>query len=365
MQVRMLAVVCCALVSVTTVRAEPAAAVYEWRLPKGFPTPAVPADNLMSTAKVELGHRLFFDPRLSADGTISCASCHDPQRAFTDQRAQSAGVGGVALRRSSMPLLNVAYMPSYTWADHSIATLEAQMRVPLFNQHPVEIGLSGREAAVVNSLQHDESYLRAFNVAFASEPQPVSIDNVIKAIAAFERTLIAGNSAFDRYVFDDDRAALSESAKRGMALFYSSRIGCGQCHSGINFSGTIQRAGSGRPAAMFANTGLYNVDGSGSYPVADTGLAEITHRSEDNGKFRVPTLRNVQLTAPYMHDGCLVTLDDVITHYARGGRQSPSGASVKNSRKDPRIHGFNIDAQERADLIAFLNSLTDATLIAK
>jgi cytochrome c peroxidase len=185
------------------------------------------------------------------------------------------------------------------------------------------------------------------------------MDNVIRAIASYERTLISGRSAFDRYVFDDERTALSDSARRGMALFYSERIGCGGCHFGINFSGPIVHAAAPRAAPLLANTGLYNVDGHGRYPDADRGLERITHRRSDNGKFRVPTLRNVALTAPYMHDGSIATLGEVIDHYAAGGRQLPAGPRARNDYKDKRITGFTVSAQEKADLVAFLDSLSD------
>jgi cytochrome c peroxidase len=181
------------------------------------------------------------------------------------------------------------------------------------------------------------------------------MEHIIKAIAAFERTLISGRSSFDRYVFDDDRAAMPPSAKRGMDLFYSARVGCAQCHSGLNFSGTLVYEGHESDAALFANTGLYDVDGHGGYPRTDQGLIEVTHRAADMGKFRVPTLRNVALTAPYMHDGSLPSLDAVLDHYVQGGH--------KSARQDSRVRPFDLSAAERADLLAFLGSLTDPEFI--
>ena len=323
---------------------------YEWRLPPGFPRPQVPADNPMSAAKVELGRRLFHDTRLSSTGRYACASCHRPELAFTDGRSRALGATGEAVKHGAMSLANVAYNPAFTWSDSRVQTLEAQMRQPLFNEHPVEMGVSGDGQAAARTLSGEAAYRELFAAAFPGETEPLSMDHIIKAIAAFERTLISGRSPFDRYVFDDDPAALSDSAKRGMTLFYS-RGGCVQCHSGLNFSGPMIYEGHGAQPASFANTGLYDVDGRGSYPANDRGLMDATHRAADMGKFRVPSLRNVALTAPYMHDGSLATLQEVIDHYARGGRMT--------RRQDRRIRPFLLSQPERADLVAFLESLTD------
>ncbi len=254
-----------------------------------------------------------------------------------------------------MSLTNVAYNPAFTWGSDKVRSLEAQMRQPLFNEHPVEMGLKADGTAVVAALAADASYPAQFAAAFPGGLEPLSMKHVIQAIASFERTLISGRSSFDRYVFDDDQTALSSSAKRGMALFYSARVGCAQCHSGINFNGAIVYAGHTRARALYANTGLYDLDGRGAYPSSDRGLMEVTHRAGDMGKFKVPTLRNVALTAPYMHDGSLPTLDAVLDHYVRGGRQSPL--------QDSRIRPFTLAPAERADLLEFLKSLTDREFV--
>ncbi|HWX79746.1 MAG TPA: di-heme enzyme [Steroidobacteraceae bacterium] len=328
---------------------------FEWRLPPGFPRPAVPADNPMSIPKVELGRRLFFETGLSATGTYSCASCHRPELAFSDGKARAQGSTGDSTRHSAMSLTNVAYNPAFTWADSRVRSLEAQMRQPLFNEHPVEMGLRDGGDIAVRNISRESGYSEQFVAAFPSEASPLNMDNIIKAIAAFERTLISGRSAFDRYVFDDDRTALSESAKRGMSLFFSARVGCARCHFGINFSGPLIYQDHEQGRALFANTGLYDLDGRGSYPLQDRGLIEVTHRTEDMGRFRVPTLRNIALTAPYMHDGSLPRLLDVLDHYMRGGH--------KNPRQDSRIRPFALTESERADLVAFLEGLTDPDFI--
>jgi cytochrome c peroxidase len=332
---------------------------YNWNLPPGFPVPSVPADNPMSSQKVELGRRLFGEPRLSITGQYACSSCHQPELAYSDGKSRALGATGEETKRSAMSLSNVAYNPAFTWGDPRIDTLERQMLRPLFNQHPVEMGLAGRQRNALQALSSDPTYLRAFSEAFPASPKPLSTPNVIKAIAAYERTLISGRAAFDRYVFDDDDSALAPEAKRGMALFYSKRVGCGQCHGGINFSGPIRSRGQQKISALFANNGLYSIDGRGAYPTADIGLMAVTHRTTDMGKFRVPTLRNIALTAPYMHDGSMATLAEVIDHYAQGGRQLPAGPSARNHLVDRRIRPFHLTAQEKDDLIAFLQSLTD------
>ena len=310
----------------------------------------------MSAEKVALGKRLFFETRLSSTGLYACSSCHRPELAFTDGRAHALGATGESVRRSAMSLANVAYNAAFTWGNAHVHSLESQMRQPLFNEHPVEMGLKGDGASAVSAISRAPGYREQFAAAFPGESAPLRMEHIIKAIAAFERTLISGRSAFDRYVFDDERAAMPESAKRGMALFFSARIGCAQCHSGLNFSGPLVYEGHEQAHALFANTGLYDVDAHGGYPKTDRGLIEVTHRAADMGKFRAPTLRNVALTAPYMHDGSLATLEAVLDHYVRGGHRS--------AQQDPRVRPFVLSTAERADLLSFLGSLTDRDFVA-
>lgn len=331
---RIVCVALCCIVALPTYGLAQSPAVtpgsYVWSLPRGFPTPAVPADNPMSVAKVALGRRLFFEPRLSVTGHYSCATCHDPKLAFSDGKPVAIGAVGDPLPRSAMALVNVAYNISFGWTKRQPGTLESQMREPLLNTHPVELGLLGREDSVTALLATDPSYATAFANAFP-EPHPVSFDHLIKAIAAFERTLISGDSAFDRYVFQGDHTALSAAAKRGMAVFFSRSAGCSSCHAGFNFTGTWRdtEGATGKPA--FARNGV------GSEPM------------------RVPTLRNVALTAPYMHDGRFPTLGAVLDHYF--------GLGDRAIRYDSRLPRVKADVQQRADLIAFLNSLTDEEFV--
>jgi cytochrome c peroxidase len=333
-----------------------------WRLPAGFPEPAVPADNPMSGAKVELGRHLFYDVRLSGSGHFSCASCHRQELAFTDGRGRAIGSTGETHPRSAMSLTNVAYNATYNWANPTMTRLEQQALDPMLNRDPIELGIAGRQEEVLERLRRDDEMANQFERAFPEEE--ISIDTVVRAIAAFERTLISGNSPYDRYVFWGE--PLGETEKRGLELFLSERTRCSECHAGLNFSGPVRVLGQataattsapriGAAAPEFHNTGLFNEDGAGAYPAPNRGVFEITGRAEDMGRFRAPTLRNVEVTAPYMHDGSLATLDEVIRFYADGGRDSGRHSPLKSEL----LSGFSLTAQEQADLVAFLGALTD------
>jgi cytochrome c peroxidase len=324
---------------------------YRWNLPPGLPAPKVPADNPMSEAKVRLGRRLFYDTRLSGNGTFSCASCHRQEHAFTDGRAHAIGSTGQVHARSAMSLTNVAFNASYGWADAGARTLEAQIAVPMFNEHPIEMGLKGNEAAVLARLAAEPVDVRMFREAFPGRAAPVTLEHAIKAIAAFERTLLSANSPVDRYLYRDERSALDGAALRGMSLFFSDRLSCAGCHAGFNLSGPTVHDGAATVAPTFHNTGLYDVDGRGAYPATDRGLIDRTRARADMGRFRAPTLRNIAVTAPYMHDGSVPTLEAAVAHYASGGRPSRF--------RSPRLKGFTVTPAEVADLVAFLDALTD------
>jgi len=278
-------------------------------VPPGFPPPLIPADNPLTAEKVELGRRLFYDERLSGSGTFACASCHRQELAFTDGRPRAIGATGEMHPRGAMSLANVAYNASFAWADPCLLRLEDQARVPMFNESPVELGVAGREEEILDRFRSDEKTLRRFRAAFPEEANPVTMDNLVRAIASFERTLFSGNSTFH-------------------------------------------------------NTGLYNVDGAGAYPRDNPGIHSATGLPEDMGKFRAPTLRNIAVTAPYMHDGSLPSLDAVIDFYAAGGRLIDSGPYRGDGRANPfkseRVAGFELTLGERQELIAFLESLTDS-----
>lgn len=341
---------------------------YRWNLPPGFPFPKIPADNLMSQEKVDLGRHLFYDRRLSLNQTQSCGTCHQQSRAFADPRGRGLGSTGQLHPRGPMSLVNVAYAPVLTWANPNMRTLEAQALVPMFGDHPVELGMAGKEEILVQRLMKEPRYAKLFAAAFPAESKLFTIGNVTKAIASFERTILSGDSPYDEYSRGDDPNAIGESAKRGEALFFSERLECFHCHGGFNFTGTVDYLGKGFAEVEFHNTGLYNLKGKLSYPEPNVGLYEFTQLEEDIGKFKAPTLRNIALTAPYMHDGSIATLEDAIDHYRLGGRTIKvgpnAGTGFDNPNKSEFVKAFELNAGEKADLLAFLRSLTDRSLVA-
>src|SRR5262249_7961384 len=307
---------------------------YVWPLPRGFPVPAVPADTPMSDAKVRLGAALFFDPRLSVTGRYSCASCHEPARAFSDGRRVARGATGAALPHNALALVNVAYSISLGWSHREPRTLEAQMLEPMLNEHPVELGLRGRERPLIAALAADPESASAFAAAFPGEAAPVSFRHTVQAIAAFERTLLSGASPFDRYVFSGEHAALSAEAKAGMALFFSARAGCAACHSGINFAGNYRDAQGATGRASFARDGT------------------------SERALRVPTLRNLAFSAPYMHDGRFATLAEVLAHYSALARHP-------ERLPDRRLPHAPFAEAETRSLPASLDSLNDPSCAAR
>ncbi len=325
---------------------------YDWKLPPGFPLPNVPPDNPMTAAKVTLGRHLFYDQRLSLNQTQSCASCHKQELAFTDGRPRGIGSTKEKHPRGAMSLANMAYTPILTWANPNLRRLETQALAPLFGDHPVELGMAGKEDLMAERLKADARYRKMFAEAFPEQPEPFNLANITKAIASFERTLLSGDSPFDRYRNRDDAHAIPPAAKRGEALFFSERLECFHCHGGFNLTGSVDYLDKGFVEVEFHNTGLYR-----HYESPNTGLEEFTHDEEDNGKFRAPTLRNIAVTAPYMHDGGVATLEAAVDHYAKGGRGGDHPA------KSEFIKSFDLTAQEKRDLVEFLRSLTDQTFL--
>ncbi|HTU09741.1 MAG TPA: di-heme enzyme [Allosphingosinicella sp.] len=340
---------------------------YDYGLPRWAPVPLEPAANPTTAAKVELGRHLFYDRRLSRDQSMSCETCHQQARAFTDGRAVSRGVTGAHTPRNAMSLANVAYFPVLTWANPLLRHLEQQALVPLIGQEPVELGLAGMDAEIVRRLSADPVYRRLFASAFPEANGEISLATIVRALAAFQRTLISLRSPYDRYRYENDVSAVSDAAIRGEALFFSERLECHHCHNGINFADTVLHERNPAGEIAFHNNGLYNLDGRGAYPSNNRGIAEITGRAQDMGRFRAPSLRNVALTAPYMHDGSIATLDGVLDHYAAGGRtirHGPyAGVGRTNPLKSSFIPGFTLTRAERRDVIAFLRSLTDQAFV--
>ncbi len=332
----------------------------------GFPAMRVPADNPWSVEKAELGRFLFYDRRLSANETQSCGSCHQQSRAFTDGRGTALGSTGEAHPRGSMALANVGYFSTLTWSSSIVRTLEAQALVPIFGENPVELGMAGRETELLARLRADGRYPGMFARAFPGEADPITVANLARAIASFERALVSAGSPYDR-AQGPNPVPLSPAAERGRELFFSERMECFHCHGGFANTDSVAPAGSFFDELLFHNTGLYNIDGQGGYPAPNTGLHAQTGNRADMGRFRAPSLRNVALTAPYMHDGSMATLEEVIDFYAAGGRNITSGPNAGDGRANPNksgfVVGFVVTPAERADLIAFLQALTDTGFV--
>ena len=286
-------------------------------------------------ARIELGRQLFYDADLSRDGTMACATCHEQRRGFTDGNATHPGVTGQPARRRVMALVNLGALASYTWGDPRLTRLETQALVPLMGDHPVEMG--ARPGLIAERLSADACYQRAFAAAFPGEPGGVTDDKAMRALAAFERALVSTDTVWDRAQHGDP-AALSETARRGEALFRGRALGCASCHAGPDFTDAAGPAALKDPATAFHAIGLPPA-------AADRGLGEITGRAADDGRFRTPGLRNVALAAPYMHDGSAPTLEAAI--------RAHTAAS-------PAVR--QLPAARMAELVAFLESLTDRTL---
>ncbi len=302
--------------------------------PFGLPAVPRPAGNPPTAEAIELGRRLFFEPALSADGTISCASCHRPEHGFADPRALSKGVGGQDGPRNTPTVLNGVYFERQ-FHDGRADSLEEQVEGPVTS--PVEMAQT--RAGAVARIGAAGDYQTGFERAFG--PGPVTFEKIAMAIASFERTLVSGDSPFDRFYFGRDPAALSEEARRGWEVFRLPEKGdCAVCHL------------VGARAALFTDNLFHNLgvglDAGGD--LTDLGRSNVTGRDADRGAFKTPSLRNVALTAPYMHDGSLKTLREVIDFYAVGGRPNPS--------LDPEIKPLLLSEQDRRDLEAFLESLT-------
>jgi cytochrome c peroxidase len=329
---------------------------YDWNLPKGFPSPLVPQDNPMSAAKVALGKKLFFDVGLSFNQSMSCASCHQPQFAFAEPKKTAVGSTGQKHRRNTQSLVNVAYNSNLTWAHSGLNQIEQQILIPMFSEDPIELGITGHEHEVLQRFVN-QNYATLFKNAF--NDSQVDFDRIVKALASYVRSLTSFASPFDEYAYQNNDEAMSDAAKRGMELFFSEKFECFHCHGGFNFTQSSQHENQRLDLRPFHNTGLYNIDNKGAYPVYDQGLIEVTLQPHDMGKFRAPTLRNVEVSAPYMHDGSLATLDEVIEFYAAGGR----GYGATNPLKSPFLAGFELQLQQKQDLIAFLQSLTDSQFL--
>ena len=300
--------------------------------PLGLPPVYFPDDNRWSTAKAELGKLLYFDKRLSSDGTVACASCHSPRYGFTDGAPVSTGIDGQKGGRSAPTVINRAYSLYQFW-DGRAVSLEDQAKGPIAN--PIEM-TSERQPkkaheTCVARLKAVPEHVRRFKQVFGTEE--FTIDHVALAIATFERTVVSGNAPYDRYKAGDE-SAMTPAQVRGMKLFFSQRIACDSCHLGFNFTD-----------GSYTNTGI-GMD----KPDPDLGRYAVSKREEDKGAFKTPTLREIEHTGPYMHDGRFTTLEEVVEHYDKGG--------TKNPYLDRRMKPLELKPEEKRDLVAFLKALS-------
>ncbi|MBN9160741.1 MAG: di-heme enzyme [Myxococcales bacterium 68-20] len=345
----------------------PGEGAYDWGLPADIPRPVVPAENPMTHAKVALGRRLFYDRRLSSNGKVSCATCHVQRFAFASGAKNPVGVDGQPHPRNAPSLANAGYHARYNWAAPSLASLEAQIRGPLFGEGAptVEMGLTtdAVRAAALAALRADDRYRALLAEAFP-ESDELGWDEIIRAIASFERALVSMNAPIDRFR-RGDTSAMSYAAMRGVEIFNTDYKGavCHHCHNGITFTNDVTHERAPFDEVVYTNVGLYNVGGTGAYPAGNQGLFEVTDNPADRGKFRTPSLRNASVTGPYMHDGSVATLVEVIDHYQRGGRLIDEGPLAGDGRESPNkergLGGMTLDDDDVRDLIAFLDALTD------
>jgi cytochrome c peroxidase len=300
--------------------------------PLGLPPVFWPEENDYSREKAELGRLLYFDKRLSSDGTISCATCHEPVKAYADGQPVSVGISSQKGGRNAPTVINRAYSTAQFW-DGRAATLEEQVKGPLANplEMTVDTESNGAHEAVVRRIRAIPGYVALFTKVFG--PGEFDIDHVARAIATFERTVLSGNAPYDRYQAGDP-AALSPAQVRGKDIFFK-KAACDSCHLGFNFTdGSYENIGIGMDKPI----------------PADLGRFKITGREEETGAFKTPTLREIERTAPYMHNGSLGTLEEVVEHYNKGG--------IKNPYLNQRIKPLNLTDGEKQDLIAFLKSLS-------
>lgn len=305
---------------------EPAGTPYEVKVPLGLPPLPVPLDNPMTVEKIELGKMLYFDKRLSKDGSVSCATCHDPQMAWAEKTPVSTGIGQQKGGRNSPTVINSAYATSQFW-DGRAKTLEEQALGPIAN--PIEMGHTIE--AMVADLERIDGYKEHFQKVFGTG---ITQEGVAKALAAFERTVLSGNSPYDRYEAGAD-SALTDAQVRGLEKF--EEAGCATCHA----------------PALFSNYRFYNAGVGTDTEKPDAGLMDVTKKERDRGKFRVPSLRDVAKTAPYFHNGSAATLADAVALMAAGGIDNPNRSSIFAAPRSTRLNETDVN-----DIVAFLESLS-------
>ncbi len=307
----------------------------------------------------QLGHYLFFDTRLSLNNTKSCASCHNPAFAFSDGYRTSITALGDNVLHNAPSLINSVYLKKYDWANTNATNFLQQIKRPLYGNHPTELGLNKHIVELQKQFAKDSLYKVLFKQAFPNADSLFTLLQIEIAITEYEKTLVSTESQFDK-------EELNINAYNGLKLFASKRLNCITCHPPPYFTLATQ---TNNIDSIYANIGLYNVDNKNKYLENDEGLSVLTHQQKDNGRFKIPSLRNVMLTAPYMHDGSVATIEEVIEIYARGGRNvdygKNKGDGKLNTNKNKLITGFELSTKEKQDLIEFLTALTDSTIFYK
>tara|TARA_R110002050_G_scaffold109799_5_gene221567 strand:+ start:11658 stop:12722 length:1065 start_codon:yes stop_codon:yes gene_type:complete len=306
---------------------------YHLEIPKGFPPMEIPNDNPMTEEGVELGRKLFYDKRLSGDETLACASCHQSKASYADSNQFSTGIDGSVGNRNAMAVINVGYSFSLFW-DGRAATLEAQALGPVVN--PIEMNTTW--PAVLVKLNEDTYYRNMFKIAFGVDV--IDSLDVAKAIAQFERTMLSGNSRYDKSL--SGGPILTESERRGQDIFLTEKGDCFHCHGTGLFMGFD-----------YENNGVQQ-------SMTDNGLGDITQLSTDIGKFKPPTLRNIEFSAPYMHDGRFTTLEEVVEFYNSGVNQNSPNVSALMLKSNRPNGSLNLTVQQKQDLVAFLKTLSDS-----
>jgi len=337
--------------------------------PLGLPPLPVPEDNPQTAAKIKLGDRLFHDSRFSADGKVSCSTCHDEKKGFTDNLRVSKGFNDLTGTRNAPTVINAAYATTLFW-DGREPDLEGQSKQPSIN--PVEGGLPNHEP-ILETIRGDEAYTAAFKEVFGASPGEITMEHVAKAIASFERTLIAGDSAFDRYLYAGDAAALNESQIRGLAVF-TGKGRCVSCHTleqdqalftdnrfhniGVGFKRIRGKEADTAAAFLKEKHAGAEVDKTvlTRANMSELGRFAVTENLTEVGAFKTPTLRNIAVTQPYMHDGSLATLEDVVDFYNNGGREQET--DPMSGFLSGGIRPLNLTDREKQDLVAFLRALT-------
>ncbi|MCX6209922.1 MAG: di-heme enzyme [Bacteroidetes bacterium] len=316
-----------------------------------------PAKKVKPSLDAEIGRLLFYDTRLSINKTKSCATCHKPELAFTDGEITPLGAFGDTVKRNTPTLINLADNENFNWANESLTSLQAQSNFPLFGKHPIEMGNDSLNNTTLGFVLTDEKYAALIE---HKHLKTVNWHIVKDLIASYVETFKFFNSKYDLY--KQGKVALTKDEMAGKALFFGEKLNCKKCHSGNDFDQPeFARMNT------YQNIGLYCIGSDSLYANDDNGLYNETKDKDDIGKFKIPSLRNVMLTAPYFHDGTAKNIDEVIEHYKRGGRLTTKGKNAGDGKLHPNknddVNGFTITAKEQQQLKAFLNTLTDTAYL--